>query len=102
MSNEQERIQLEHATRRYASGQGARDIALLSVIALVVPPGLEAHYAIAVKARWPSSGAQPQLRAFVATQDQSKQWWFLGVPEQWLTTVAEEVSRTRTGSEAKP
>jgi hypothetical protein len=102
MSNEQERVQLEHATRRYASSQGARDMALLSVIDLAAPQDLGAHYVIAIKARWPSSGAQSQLRAFVATQDQSKQWWFLGLPEQWLSAIAEEVARTRTVSEAKP
>jgi hypothetical protein len=101
MSNEQERLQLEHAARHYASSQGARDSVLLSVVPLTAPQDLAAHYVIAINARWPSSGPQPRLRAFVATQDQSKQWWFLGLPEQWLVLVAEEVARTKTVSEAR-
>lgn len=102
MSNEQERLQLEHAIRHYAFSQGARDIALLSVIALAAPPALMAHYAITLKARWPVSGVKFQLRAFVATQDQSKQWWFLGLPDEWLATVVEEVAMIKDESTAKP
>src|SRR5579862_9108723 len=94
MSNEQERRQLEQAMRRYAYSQSARDIVLLSVIEMTVPQDLGAHYAIALKARWPFSEGKFQLRAFVATQDQGKQWWFLGLPDGWLATVAEEIAKT--------
>lgn len=102
MSNEQERRQLEYAIRHYAYNQSARDIVLLSVIEMTAPQDLGAHYAIALKARWPSSEGKFQLRAFVATQDQGKQWWFLGLPDGWLATVAEEVVKTRDETRARP
>jgi hypothetical protein len=102
MSNEQERRQLEYAMRHYAFSQSARDIVLLSVIEMTAPQGLGAHYAIALKARWPSSGGKFQLRAFVATQGQDKQWWFLGLPDGWLATIAEEVAKTTDEARARP
>ena len=100
--SEQERVQLEHAAQRYASSQGARALVILSVMEMVVPQAFGAHYAIALKARWGSLGVQPQLRAFVATQDQSKQWWFLSLPDEWLASLAGEIATTRGEREAKP
>jgi hypothetical protein len=102
MSNEQERRQLEYAMRHYAFSQSARDVVLLSVIAMTAPQDLGTHYAIALKARWPFSEGKFQLRAFVAIQDQGKQWWFLGLPDEWLAIVAEEVAKPTDDARAKP
>ena len=71
--SEQERVQRAHAAQHYTSSQGARALVILSVREMVIPQAFGAHDAIALKARWGSVGVQPQLRAFVATQDQRKQ-----------------------------
>lgn len=100
--SEQERVQRAHAAERSASSQDARALVILSVRELVVPQASGAHDAIALNARWGVVGVQPQCRAFVATQDQRKQWWFLSLPDQWLASLAGEITTTRGEGEAKP
>lgn len=100
--SEQERIQLAHAAQRYASSQGARALEVLSVREMVVPQAFGAPDAIALKARWGAVGVQPQLRAFAASQDQQKQWWLLGFPDQLLASLAGEIAPPRGEREAKP
>ena len=100
--SEQERVQRAHAAQRYASSQGARALVILSVMEMVVPQAFGAHDASALNARWGSVGAQPQFRAFAATQDQRKQWWLLGLPDQWLASLAGGIATTRGEREAKP
>jgi hypothetical protein len=100
--SEQERVQRAHAAQRYASSQGARALVILSVREMVVPQAFGAHDAIAIKARWGSFGVQPQLRTFIATQDQRKQWWFLSLLDEWLASLADEIATTRGEREAKP
>ena len=100
--SEQVRVQRAHAAQRSASSQGARALVILSVMEMVVPQAFGAHDAIALKARWESVGVQPQLRAFVATQDERKQWWFLGLPDEWLASLAGEIAPPHGEREAKP
>jgi|GEM_PF-6672586 len=86
---------------RDAHSQGTGDRSLLSMIALAVPQSLAAHED-RVSTRWSSSGVQPQLRIFEATQDHDKGRWLLSLAVQWLALVAVEAARIRDDSEASP